>query len=452
MSEPTACDRARPRSARPCYCDRCDLLVGLAGFHVIDVADHAGTVRVVVETPAEPTGCRSCGVIAHSHGRRDVTLIDVPCYGRPVKLIWRKRTWRCAEDKCSARSFTEQHHDLAGPRALLTRRACWWAINQLRREHASVAGLARQLGTTWRTVWRSIQPLLEQMAADPHRFADVTTLGVDEHIWHHVSTKPIDEGGRGPKELTGMVDLTKDQQGKVKARLLDLVPGRSARAYADWLEERGAPFRKAVKVAALDPFQGYKTAIDDKLQDAVAVLDAFHLVKLGTDAVDECRRRVQQETLGHRGRKGDPLYGIQKLLRAGAEKLTDKQWARLEKAIAANEDAHLQVWIAWSCAQQLRAAYRHQDSAQGRKIAEKILTTFPTCPVPEIARLGRTLKRWREAFLAYFDTDRSNNGGTEAINGLIELHRRVARGFRNRDNYRLRMLLIGGGLAHPHLK
>ena len=126
-----------------------------------------------------------------------------------------------------------------------------------------------------------------------------------------------------------------------------------------------------VKVAALDPFQGYKTAIDDQLEDAVAVLDAFHIVKLGTAAVDECRRRVQQETLGHRGRKGDPLYGIQNLLRAGAEKLTDKQWARLEKAIAADDEAHLQVWIAWSCAQQLRSAYRHPDPVEGRKIADE---------------------------------------------------------------------------------
>jgi len=58
---------------------------------------------------------------------------------------------------------------------LLTVRACWWAINQLRREHASVAGLTRQLGTTWRTVWRSIKPLLEAMAADPTRFENVTT-------------------------------------------------------------------------------------------------------------------------------------------------------------------------------------------------------------------------------------------------------------------------------------
>jgi Transposase len=83
------------------------------------------------------------------------------------------------------------------------------------------------------------------------------------------------------------------------------------------------------------------------------------------------------------------------------------------------------------------------------KIREKVLASLPTCPIPEIKRLGKTLKQWREAFLAYFDTGRANNGGTEAINGLIELHRRVARGFRNREHYRLRMLLIGGGLFHP---
>lgn len=52
----------------------------------------------------------------------------------------------------------------------------------------------------------------------------------------------------------------------------------------------------------------------------------------------------------------------------------------------------------------------------------------------------------RQAPLGYFDTNGASNGGTEAVNGLIELHRRIARGFRNRDNYRLRMLLIAGGL------
>ena len=119
-----------------------------------------------------------------------------------MRLVWRKRTWRCAEPMCSAGVWTE-HDGLVRPRAPLTERRCCWAIAQIRREHASVAGLARQLGTSWRTVWRSIKLLLEAMAADPAQFENVDALGVDEHIWHDVSTKPITGGGRGPKELTG---------------------------------------------------------------------------------------------------------------------------------------------------------------------------------------------------------------------------------------------------------
>ncbi len=452
MSEPTAHIAARcHRDTR--YCSRCDLLVGLGGLRVTAVEyDHdVGLLVVGVESPRTPMCCPSCGVIAHSHGRSDVTLVDAPCFDRPVQVVWRKRIWRCQEAACPRKAFTEQDEDIARPRALLTTRACWWAINQIRREHGSISGIARQLGTTWNTVWSSIRPLLQEMADDEDRFAGVTRLGVDEHVWHHVSEFPIAEGGRGPKQLTGMVDLTPDVDGKPRARLLDLVPGRSGKVYSDWLAERGQEFRDGVVVATLDPFHGYKNAIDDQLEDAVAVLDAFHVVKLGTQAVDEVRRRVQQEIHGHRGRKNDPLYGIRTILRCGQEKLTDRQRARLDRAIAADE-RHDEVLVAWLCTQQLRSAYQAKSTVEGRRIAEKILASLPTCPIPEIRRLGKTLKQWRAAFLAYFDTSRANNGGTEAINGLIELHRRVARGFRNREHYRLRMLLIGGGLTHPHLR
>ena len=113
------------------------------------------------------------------------------------------------------------------------------------------------------------------LAADPTRFADGTSLGVDEHIWHHVGTRPIAAGGCGPKALTGMVDPTPDQQGRVLARLLDLVPGRSGQAYTDWLGERGARFRPGVMWKA----------------DRTATAS----FQLGSGAVDECRRRVQQD-------------------------------------------------------------------------------------------------------------------------------------------------------------
>ena len=206
-----------------------------------------------------------------------------------------------------------------------------------------------------------------------------------------------------------------------------------------------------MRVATLDPFRGYGNAIRDELEDAVAVLDAFHVVKLGLQAMEDTRRRVQQEQLGHRGRKNDPLYRIRNTLRASPDKLTERQIDRIDAGLQAG-DPTWEVTIAWSAYQRLRSAFATKDLRHGKKIALSVLESFPTCPVPEIARLGRTLRSWHEQFLAYFTTGRANNGGTEALNGIIELHRRIARGFRNPANYRLRMILAAGKLTHPNLR
>lgn len=287
---------------------------------------------MTVESPPGPIGCPGCGVLAIGHGRPPVPLVDAPAKGRPVLLLWRKRRWRCPEPACVVVTFLEQDETVAAPRSKLTRRAAWGATEQIRREHASVNGIRRQLGTGRRTVWDTIRPLLEAAEADPARFDDGTVLGVDPHIWHHVSTRPIGSGGRGAKELTGMIDPTRDVHGGTRARLLDLVPGRSGEAYRSWLHDRGPAFRDRVEIATLDPFRGFKNTIDEQLEDARAVLDAFHIVKLGTKVVDDVRRLVQQQMHGHRGRKGDPLYGIRNMLRAGEEHLTDRQRARLKRA------------------------------------------------------------------------------------------------------------------------
>jgi transposase len=424
-------------------------LFNLDGVHVIDVGWRDDRLWLTVETHPVPVGCPGCGVFAEGHGRRVRRLHDIPAFGAPVQLWWRVRRYRCVEPACLVRTFTEEH-ELASARAKLTTRAAWWAIGCLQRDTASVAAVARRLGVDWHTLWETIKPLLAMLAGDPARYERVEVLGVDEHIWHH-APRP----GKGPKQLTGMVDLTRrlDHKGRMKpqARLLDLVPGRSGPAYADWLTERGEAFTSGVQVATLDPFRGYANAIDDELADAVAVLDAFHVVRLGLKAMEETRRRVQQEQLGHRGHKHDPLYRIRNVLRAGVDKLNARQLERLEAGLEEG-DPNWEVTTAWRCYQELRKAFRIKNLRDGRKIALWVLEAFHTCPVPEIARLGRTLRTWRQQFLAYFTTDRANNGGTEAINGIIELHRRIARGFRNPANYRLRMILAAGRLTHPNLR
>lgn len=437
-----------PNSTCPCSdafdrCGRCDLLLDVPGLHLVAATRAQKGLVLEVESCDPAAGCPGCGVIATGHGRVVVEVIDAPWAGRPVRIRWRKHRWICREELCEVATFVEQNPEVCAPRSLLTTRAIRWAIRQLRCEGATIQGLARQLGTTWNTLWAQVHPLLTQAAEDPVRFDNVQVLGVDEHIWHH-----SDPRRRGPKALTGMVDLTRGPH--PTARLLDLVPGRSGQAYRDWLDQRGEAFRRRVEIATLDPFQGYKNAIDDQLEDATSVLDAFHIVTLASAAVDDVRRRIQQQTLGHRGRTGDPLYGIRTILRAGRERLTTHQKARLASAFAAHPD-HVAVEVAYQCAQDVRDVFHQPTPAQGRRLAQRLIATLPSCPIPEIARLGTTLRRWKTAFLAYFDTHGASNGGTEAINGIIELGRRTARGFRNLDHYRLRMLLITGGLdTSPH--
>ena len=128
-----------------------------------------------------------------------------------------------------------------------------------------------------------------------------------------------------------------------------------------------------------------------------------------------------------------------------ARTLTPRQQERLREAFTADE-AHISVEVAYHCAQQVREVFHQATPTQGRRLAARLIESLPTCPIPEIAQLDRTLRKWKDAFLAYFDTSGASNGPTEAINGIIELGRRTARGYRNPTNYQLRMLLIAGGL------
>jgi len=105
------------------------------------------------------------------------------------------------------------------------------------------------------------------------------------------------------------------------------------------------------------------------------------VVRLGLQAMEECRRRVQQELLGHRGRKHDPLYRIRNVLRAGLDKLTARQIERIEAGLQAG-DPHFEVTVAWRCYQRLRSAFAAMSLVEGRKIALSIVESFPAAPSP----------------------------------------------------------------------
>ncbi len=136
-------------------------------------------------------------------------------------------------------------------------------------------------------------------------------------------------------------------------------------------------------------FCGCANAVCDRLSDAVQVLDAFHVVKLGTQVVDEVCRRVQQETLHRRTHKHDRSTRSAGCCGTASEHLSVRQQARLSAGLLAG-DPHGEVELAWSCYQQLRAISAGTATLRTQDPRREGLCSLHTCPIPEVARLGRT--------------------------------------------------------------
>ena len=356
---------------------------------------------------AEPDQwCRRCGVEGAPRDTVVRRLAHEPFGWRPTTLLVTISRYRCAGCGHVWRQDTSK---AAQPRAKLSRRGLRWALEGLVVAHLTVARIAEGLGVAWNTANDAVLAEGKRvLIQDTTRFEGVRAIGVDEHVWRHTR--------RGDKYVTVIIDLTGVRDGTGPARLLDMVEGRSKQAFKTWLSERDHAWRDGIEVVAMDGFTGFKTATTEELPDAVAVLDPFHVVRLAADALDRCRRRVQQDIHGHRGRRGDPLYSARRTLHTGTDLLTEKQKTRLAALFA--DDAHVEVETTWAVYQRMISAYRDPDRRQGRATMEKLMRDLahgvPKALV-EVVTLGRTLNKRAVDVLAYFDRPGTSNGPTEAI-------------------------------------
>jgi transposase len=410
-------------------------LLDLDGLEVTSAELVGGEWQLAVQTTATVVGCGGCGVRATPHGRRVVRVRDLPIGGRPVVLWWRKRLWRCGELACGVRTWTERATGIA-PRAVLTQRARAEACRRVGKDAHAVAAVARDLGVAWQTVMRAVADHGRPLVENPARLEDVAALGLDETSFLKATpTAPT-------RWVTGLVDLE-------RGRLLDLVADRTRAAVNGWLCARPAAWLAQVGTVALDPWRGYASALVAPLGHATVVVDHFHAVRLANTVVDQVRRRTQQATLGHRGRKRDPLYRIRKLLLVAAEQLTSRGRVRLRAGLAAGDPTG-EVVAAWQGKELLRAVYAANDQAGARAALERFYRWSDGVQVPELARLARTVRAWEAEILAFHSTKGCSNGPTEAMNLLIKKVKRVGHGFRNFTNYRLRLLLHCGVTWQTH--
>ena len=374
------------------YKRMCEVLAGLGGVELLEVGeplDGALVVEFRTVGGSRPL-CPGCGGRVWSKGERLVELVDLPVFGRPVRLGWRKRRWECLDVACGAGSFTEQDSRIAPERGLLTCRAGRWAAEVVGRKGRAVSDAAEELGCDWHTVNKEVirwgQALLD---ADEGRIGAVEAVGVDETMFLRTAPR------RRPEKrwCTSIVDVQAGQ-------LLDIVPGREAAGPARWLSERPAVWRERIRWAVLDLSGPYRAAYDAAIPHATQVADPFHVIRLANDRLDEVRRRVQNETLGHRGRKSDPLYRIRKLLTLAHQRLDQPGEGRLQGLLAAG-DPYGEVRLAWHAKETLRDVYQIRDPDLADEYTRQLADDLQdeSCP-REVNQLGRTIARWYAQIVA----------------------------------------------------
>ena len=242
---------------------------------------------------------------AEAQDRMPIDIRDLACFGRPARLVWNKRRWRCTEADCEAKTWTE-HSDHVGAQAVLTRRAGAEACRQVGADARPVAAVAAELGVCWWTVMNAVIEHGTPLVDDPDRIGTVTQLGVDETSFLTANRS------HGTIYATGLVDL------KAKV-IIDMVKGNTAADLRRWTAKTDPAWLKTITVVATDLAESFRAGLSPGLDHATRVADPFHVVRVGNRCLDKVRRRVQNETLDHRGRKDDPLYRIRKLLLTGGE-------------------------------------------------------------------------------------------------------------------------------------
>lgn len=396
------------------------VLFGMDGFAVlgavIDPLD--GELEVLVETICPARGCPGCGAIGQIKQRPVVSVRDATSAGRRVRVRWKKRRWVCLEPTCERSSWTEQH-DQVGARRRMTRR-CRVQVAEAVTRGRAVAEAADEVGLGWRAAMRAVV----EEATVPDRFRPVRRLGVDETV-----------SRRRRRFVTHLVDL---DDGTVIAT----VEGRSAAVLLKALAAQGEEWLAGVEQVAIDPFTPYAKAVRRLLRHTRLIVDKFHVLRLFGRAVDQVRRRNVRQTEGRRGRKIDLLWRSRMTLLKRFERLTEKEQQRLFDALD-GEDHDGEVAAAYLAYQEALVVFNRHGTQGLRSALGELFRSLAHRNVPELMTLGRTLDRWLPEIIAYFETG-TTNAATEGCNRKVKQVKRVACGFRNHDNYVLRIAIHAG--------
>jgi transposase len=405
-------------------------LVGLKDVRVVRYERRGPDVTLMIEQVPGVVLCPTCQRRAQVKERPVVHYVDLPVYGTPMSLAWKKHRMRCVDPTCARKSWVLEDHRIAAKNCLLTTRAAKWATVQVGTGR-TVSEVAAELACDWHTVNDAVttygKALLE---ADRKRLNKTTAIGLDETSFVRLGTQSH------ASFVTTVADVENHQ-------IIDILPTRKYVDVAGWIDAQPEAWKQRICFGALDMSVTYAAVYSVVLPKAFQVVDPFHAISLANRCLDAVRRRVQNEQTGHRGRRDDPLYRARRVLLMGEEKLDEKATARLASLLQLG-DPNAEVAIAYRIKERFRDFYRAQDPDEARRILTELQAhCLKRAMPPEVQKLGRTIKQWFDK-LCNFHLARVSNGPTESLNNLIKRIKRIGFGFRNFENYRIRALLYAG--------
>ena len=295
--------------------------MGLKDVRVLHYERSGPDVELMIEQVVGGVRCPSCGGRAQVKERPVVHYVDLPVYGVPMQLAWKKHRMRCANPACPRRTWVLEDHRIAAKNCLLTTRAAKWATVQVGTGR-TVSEVAGELACDWHTVNDAVttygKALLE---ADRKRLNKTTAIGLDETSFVKLATQSHTD------YATTVADVENHQ-------IIDILPTRKYTDVAGWIDKQPQAWKERVRFGALDMSATYAAVYSVILPRAHQVVDPFHAISLANRCLDAVRRRVQTEQTGHRGRRDDPLYRARRVLLMGEEKLdaaaTERLWSLLE--------------------------------------------------------------------------------------------------------------------------
>ena len=270
-------------------------LVGLKDVRVLAYERRGPDVELMVEQVTDDVRCPTCAGPAQIKERPVVHYVDLPVYGTPMSLSWKKHRMRCVDPSCPKRSWVLEDHRIAAKNCLLTTRAAKWATVQVGGGR-TVSEVAAELACDWHTVNDAVitygEALLE---ADRKRLNRTTAIGLDETSFVKL--------GRSihTSYATTVADVENHQ-------IIDILPTRKYTDVAGWIDKQPRAWKERIRFGALDMSATYAAVYSVTLPKAAQVVDPFHVISLANRCLDAVRRRVQNEQTGHRGRRDDPLY------------------------------------------------------------------------------------------------------------------------------------------------